>query len=56
MDIHSFYPLLVAAALGALVGIEREMAHASSADGHEENTGPFEGFGGIRSYALIGLF
>ncbi len=31
MDIHSFYPLLVAAALGALIGIEREMAHASSA-------------------------
>lgn len=56
MDIHSFYTLLVAAALGALVGIEREMTHAASSKGHEENTGPFEGFGGIRSYALIGLF
>ncbi len=56
MHIDSFYALLVAAALGALVGIEREMSHAASKDGHEENTGPFEGFGGIRSYALIGFF
>jgi uncharacterized membrane protein (DUF4010 family) len=56
MDISAFYAFLISAALGALVGIEREMAHVSSKKGHEENTGPFEGFGGIRSYALIGLF
>ncbi len=56
MDISAFYAFLISAALGALVGIEREMTHAESKKGHEEYSGPFEGFGGIRSYALIGLF
>lgn len=46
MDLTGFYKLGVALALSALVGLERE---------HRYQTGNITGFGGIRTFSMIGL-
>lgn len=49
MDQILFGDFILATALGALIGIEREMPRTGT------RAGGAHGFGGIRSYALIGL-
>lgn len=49
MDISLFFSFLLATALGALIGIEREMPATGT------KAGGGTGFGGIRSYALLAL-
>lgn len=49
MDHILFWNIILATALGALVGIEREMPHMGTKANHSG------GFGGIRSFALISL-
>lgn len=50
MDQILFWNFILAIALGALIGTEREMPRNTVA-----KTGGNSGFGGIRSYALLAL-
>ena len=49
MDFIIFWNFILATALGALIGTEREMPRTGI------KTGGAVGFGGIRSYALLSL-
>ncbi len=50
MEQTIFFGIFLSAILGGLIGIERETPHVGTTDNHILR------FGGIRSYALIGMF